>query len=174
MTVYEFEGRVPRIGENSYVSPSAAVIGKVTLGRQCYVAPGAVIKGDYGEIVIGDGTNVQDNVIVHARPNEKTVIGNDVTLGHGCIVHNAVIEDYATIGMGAIVSDYAIVRKWAVVGEGAVVKARDEIPEASVAVGIPARAIRELDEQHKKEFEEYKGIYRSLARRYPSGLKRLS
>ncbi|MHA2204705.1 MAG: gamma carbonic anhydrase family protein [Candidatus Thorarchaeota archaeon] len=129
MAIFEFEGQAPRIGETSYISHSASVIGKVTIGEQCYIAPGAVVKGDYGEIVIGDGTSVQDNVIIHARPDEKTTIGSNVTLGHGSIIHNATIEDEVVIGMGAIVSDYAVVKRWALVAEGAVVRNNFEVPE---------------------------------------------
>ncbi|MBS3794638.1 MAG: gamma carbonic anhydrase family protein, partial [Candidatus Thorarchaeota archaeon] len=78
MTVYQFEDRKPKVGKDSYISKSASVIGKVTLGSECYVGPGAVIKGDYGEVVIGSGSSVQDNVVVHARPNELTTIGSRV------------------------------------------------------------------------------------------------
>ncbi len=173
MGVYEFEGRKPQIGRDTYVSETASVIGDVILGTECYVAPGAVVKGDYGSIRIGDGTSVQDNVVVHARPHEVTVIGNNVTLGHGCIVHNATIEDDAVIGMGAIVSDYAVVRNWAVVAEGAVVKARDEIPAGKVAVGVPAKVVADVSEEARHVLLEFKRTYRSLARRYPVGLKRL-
>ncbi len=171
MTIYEFEGRVPIIGKSSYVSSSASVIGKVTIGEECYIAPGAVVKGDYGEIRIGDGCSVQDNVIIHARPAEITIIGNNVTLGHGCIVHNATIKDEAVIGMGAIVSDYAVVGKWCIVGEGAVVRARFEIPDERIVVGIPAKEIGAVQEKHKEELSRFKSIYRDLAGRYPSGLK---
>ncbi|MHA1960227.1 MAG: gamma carbonic anhydrase family protein [Candidatus Thorarchaeota archaeon] len=174
MTIYEFEGRVPVIGEGTYVSPKSSVIGKVTIGSECYVAPGAVVKGDYGEISVGDGCSIQDNVIIHARPNELTTIGNDVTLGHGCIVHNATIKDDAVIGMGAIVSDYAIVGKWAVIGEGAVVTQHFEIPDGKIAVGVPSKVIADVKDHHKKELTEFKAIYRSLARRYPTGLKEIS
>ncbi len=173
MTIYEFEGRRPVIGEGSFVSPSADVIGAVTIGRECYIAPGAVVKGDYGEIFIGDGCSVQDNVVVHARPGEKTVIGDNVTLGHGCIVHNATVRDYAVIGMGAIVSDYAVIGRWSVVGEGAVVTARSEVPDGAVAVGIPARVVGALKDENKHELDEFKHIYRDMARRYHAGLKRL-
>ncbi|MFW9806774.1 MAG: gamma carbonic anhydrase family protein [Candidatus Thorarchaeota archaeon] len=173
MAVYEFENRVPIIGGTSYVSPSASVIGKVTLGEACYVAPGAVIKGDYGEIRIGDGCSVQDNVIIHARPNEITVIGNNVTLGHGCLIHNATVKDEAVVGMGAIVSDHAIVGEWAIVGEGAVVKARFEVPNGKIAVGVPAKVIGDIQDHHKEELTRFKSIYRDLAGRYPVGLKKL-
>jgi len=173
MAIYEFENRIPKIGKNTYISHSASVIGHVTIGRECYIAPGAVVKGDYGEIRIGDGVSVQDNVVVHARPGELTVIGNNVTLGHGCIVHNAVIKDEAVIGMGAIVSDYAIVGRWAIIGEGAVVRQSFEVPDENIAVGVPAKVIADVKARQKKELTNYKTIYRDLAVRYPIGLKQL-
>ena len=173
MAVYEFEGRIPVIGKTSYISSSASVIGKVTIGEECYVAPGSVVKGDYGEIRIGDGCSVQDNVIIHARPDELTVIGNNVTLGHGCIIHNATVNNEAVIGMGAIVSDYAVVGVWAIVGEGAVVRQNFEIPTEKIAVGVPAKVIGDVKEHHKEELTKFKSIYRDLARRYPAGLKKI-
>ncbi|MHA1908699.1 MAG: gamma carbonic anhydrase family protein, partial [Candidatus Thorarchaeota archaeon] len=145
----------------------------VTIGEECYIAPGAVVKGDYGEITIGDGTSVQDNVIIHARPNESTTIGSNVTLGHGSIIHNAIVKDEAVIGMGAIVSDYANVGEWAIVGEGAVVRQNFEVPEGKIAVGVPAKVIADIQEHHRKELAEFKRIYRSLAVRYPTGLKKI-
>ncbi len=173
MTVYEFEKRIPVIGETSYVSHSASVIGKVTIGEECYIAPGAVVKGDYGEIQIGNGTSVQDNVIIHARPDESTKIGINVTLGHGSIIHNATVKDEAVIGMGAIISDYSTVGKWAIVGEGAVVRARFEVPDETIAVGVPAKIIGDVQDHHKEELTRFKAIYRDLAHRYPVGLKKL-
>ncbi len=173
MTIYEFEGRTPVLGRETYVSPSASVVGDVLIGDRCYVAPGAVVKGDYGRIVIGDGTSVQDNVVIHARPDEETKIGDEVTLGHGCIIHNATVEKHAVIGMGAIVSDYATVRENAVVGEGAVVKARFEVPAGMVVVGVPAKVIGPVKESQREELTRFKKIYQDLARRYPSALKKL-
>lgn len=173
MGVYEFEERIPVIGKNTYVSHTASVIGKVTLGEECYVAPGAVVKGDYGEIEIGDGVSVQDNVIIHARPGENTMIGSNVTLGHGCIIHNATIRDDAVIGMGAIVSDYAVIGNWSIVGEGAVVRSRFEVPDEKIAVGIPAKIISDVKDHHKEELAKFKEVYRDLAKRYPTGLKKM-
>ena len=173
MTVYDFEGRIPVLGKNTYVSHSASVIGKVTIGDECYIAPGAVVKGDYGEIRVGNGCSIQDNVIIHARPDEITIIGNNVTLGHGCIVHNATVNDEAVVGMGAIVSDYAVVGEWAIVGEGAVVRQNFEVPSEKIAVGVPAKVIGDVKEHHKEEQTKFKAIYRDLARRYPAGLKKI-
>lgn len=174
LAVYEFEGRIPKIGKNTYVSPTASVIGAVTIGEECYIAPGAVVKGDYGEITIGNGTSVQDNVIIHARPNESTTIGNDVTLGHGCIIHNAVVQDDAVIGMGAIVSDYSVVGEWAIVGEGAVVRSKFEVPKEKIVVGVPAKIIADVQDHHREELTAFKRRYRSLAIRYPTGLKKIA
>jgi len=173
MAIYEFENRIPKIETNTYISHSASVIGLVTIGKGCYVTPGAVVKGDYGEVRIGEGVSVQDNVVIHARPGELTVIGNNVTLGHGCIVHNAVIKDEAVIGMGAIVSDYAVVGRWAIVGEGAVVRQSFEVPDEKIAVGVPAKVIADVKAKHKEELANYKTIYRDLAVRYPAGLKEI-
>ncbi|NIN66217.1 MAG: gamma carbonic anhydrase family protein, partial [Anaerolineae bacterium] len=116
MAVYEFEGRRPKIGKNVYVHPSADIIGLVTLGDDCYVAPGARIRGDYGEILIGRGTSIEENCVIHARPDQITRIGDYVTVGHGSIIHNATVHDYVVVGMGAIISDWAVVGEWAAIG----------------------------------------------------------
>lgn len=169
--LYEFEGKKPVIGEGSYICPSATIIGDVRLGKNCYVGPGARLRGDYGTIVIGDYTAVEDNVVIHARPGEKIHIGEHVTIGHASILHNCKVMDWVVIGMGAIVSDYAVVGKWAAIGEGAVVKNRQEIPERAIVVGVPAKVIGETSEEYRKQWREFKRIYSELAAtRYPSSL----
>lgn len=173
--IYEFEGKRPEIGKGTYVAESAVIIGDVRTGKKCFIAPGAVLRGDYGSIVVGDGSAIEDNVVVHARPGETTVIGKHVTVGHGAIIHTARIDDWTVIGMGAIVSDFAEVGRWAAVGEGAVVKNRQKIPEESIAVGIPAKVLdRKISEEYMKQWTEFKKIYEGLAeKRYPENLKKL-
>ncbi len=172
MTIYEFEHKKPRIGKGTFIFPSADIIGDVTLGENCYVGPGARIRADYGSIHIGDNTAVEENVVIHARPGEKAGIGNFVTLGHAAVIHNAMIHDWAIIGMGAIVSDYAEIGEWAVVAEGAVVKNNQKIPEKTIAVGIPAKTVAEITEEYKKQWTEYKKIYADLAKnRFPKSLR---
>lgn len=167
-----FEGRAPLLGDGTYIHPSADVFGDVTLGAGCWVGPGARIRGDYGRILIGDHTAVEDNVVVHARPGEQTIIGNWVTLGHGCIVHNATIDDWAVIGMGAIVSDWSHVGVWAVVGEGSVVRQRQEVPAEHIAVGAPARLLeKQVNDEYRQQWKGFKELYVDLARRYPAGLR---
>ena len=173
MTVYEFEGRRPKIGGSSFIAESADIVGDVTIGERCFIGPGAKIKGDYGKIAIGDDTSIQENCVLHARPGERTEIGNKVTVGHGSIIHGAFLRDYCVIGMGAIVSDFAVVGEWGVVAEGCVVKSRQEIPPESIAVGIPAKIIGKIDQDYKDQWTKYKGIYSDLAGRYPVGLKKI-
>lgn len=173
MAVYEFEGRMPRIGKGTYIHPSATVLGQVTLGEGCWIGPGARLRGDYGEITIGDGSSVEDNCVIHARPGEYTQIGSHVTIGHGAVIHNATIHDHAIVGMGAVVSDWALVGEWAVVGEGAVIRQRQEIPAESIAVGVPAKIIGQVTDEYKKQWAVFKGTYVDLARRYPDGMKEL-
>jgi len=172
MAIYEFEGKRPRIGKTSFVPETADVVGDVTIGEGCFIGMGARIRGDYGTIVIGDRTSVQENVMIHARDGDKTVVGSNVQLGHGCLLHNCTVKDNAVIGVGAILTDYSVVGNWAIVGEGAVV--RGEIPDGKIAVGIPAKVIGEVTEQHKQEWQAYKDMYAELAiTRYPAGLKRI-
>jgi carbonic anhydrase/acetyltransferase-like protein (isoleucine patch superfamily) len=169
MSIYSFEGHRPAIAATAYVSPTAQVIGNVTIGARCYVGHGAILRGDYGSIEIGDETAIEEGVIVHARPDDATRIGRRVTLGHGAMVHNATISDGAVIGMRAVVSDFAEVGAGAIVGEMCLVKNRQVIPPGKVAVGAPARIIGDVDERHDLMSRRAKDIYVELAARYLAG-----
>lgn len=167
-----FEGKTPQIGVGSYVHPSADVFGNVRIGAGCWIGPGARIRGDYGRIEIGDHTAVEDNCVIHARPNEQTSVGDWVTLGHGCIIHNATVRDWAIVGMGAIVSDWAVVGEWAVIGEGSVVRQRQDVPPGRIAVGAPAQLLdKHVTDEFQAQWKGFKALYVDLARRYPDGLR---
>jgi len=169
---YEFEGRKPQVGPGCYVHPSAELIGAVVIGAHCWIGPGARLRGDYGTITIGDGTSIEDNCVVHARPGETTSIGQRVTVGHAAVIHNATVHDHAVIGMGSIVSDWATIGEWAVVGEGAVVRQGQEVPPGSIAVGVPAKILdKPVSDEYKAQWSRFKDLYVDLARRYPDGLK---
>ena len=171
MTICAFEDRVPVIGEGTWVHPSADVIGNVIIGDHCWIGPGARLRGDYGTIHVGSNTAVEDNCVIHARPDDVTRIGAWVTLGHGAIVHNAMIADWAILGMGSIVSDWAEIGTWAVVAEGAVVRQGLCIPERSIAVGVPARVIdKPVDDAYVEDWTRFKKIYVGLTERYARGL----
>ena len=174
MPIYEFENKKPNVGKGTFIFKSADIIGNVVIGENCYIGPGARIRGDYGSIRIGDNTAVEENVVIHARPEDVTTIGNHVTIGHGAIIHNATIHDWAVIGMGSIISDWAEIGEWAVVAEGAVVKNKQKIPDKMIAVGVTAKIVSEISSDYKKKWTEYKKIYTDLARkRFPHSLKRI-
>jgi phenylacetic acid degradation protein len=168
MTVTSYAGKHPGIGPGTWVHPSAEVFGDVTVGRDCWIGPGARLRGDYGRIVFGDCCAVEDNCVIHARPDECCTIGSWVTLGHGCIVHNAKhVGDYAVIGMGAVVSDWAEIGEWAVVAEGAVVPQRAVVPAARIAAGVPARLTdRQVDDEYRAAWLGFKQRYVELCEGY--------
>jgi phenylacetic acid degradation protein len=172
VALYEFEGKRPSIGAGSFIPESADVIGDVTIGEKCFIGVGARIRGDYGTIAIGSRTSVQENVVIHARDGDRTVVGDNVQLGHGCILHNCTVKNNAVIGVGAIITDYVNVGDWAIIGEGSVV--RGDIPDGAIAVGVPARVIGRVSEKQKDEWRYYKDKYAELAsERYPKGFKRI-
>lgn len=173
MTLYQFEDRVPKIGEGTYIARSAEVIGDVTIGDKCYIGPGAKIRGDYGTIHIGNQTSIQENCVVHARFGETCTIGNQVTIGHGAIIHGPTIKNNIIIGMGAVISDGAIINDYCIIGAGAVVRERQTLEEGSLVVGVPAKWIRDLSKSQRKFIETSAEIYTGLAQRYLQGLKEI-
>jgi carbonic anhydrase/acetyltransferase-like protein (isoleucine patch superfamily) len=163
---YRFDGRQPVVGSGSYVSHLAAVIGDVLIGDNCYIGHGAILRGDYGRIEIGDGTAVEEGAIIHAPPNDTNRVGKNVTIGHGAVIHGRRIGDQAVIGMGAVVSIFSEIGAWAIVAEGSVVKLKQAIPPDVVAAGNPARVVRALTEQDKEFWSWGKQLYVDLARKY--------
>src|SRR3990172_9093603 len=131
MALYEFEGKRPQIGRTSFVPETADIVGDVVIGEGCFIGVGARIRGDYGRIRIGDRTSVQENVVIHARENGETVVGSNVQLGHGCILHNCAVKDNAVIGIGAILTDFSVVGDWAIIAAGPEV--RGEMPDGKIA-----------------------------------------
>ena len=142
--LYSFDNRNPRIGKETYVSETALLIGDVRVGNSCYIGHGAILRGDYGTIEIGDGTAVEEGVVIHAPPKQICRIGEKVTLGHGAIVHSKSIGDFAVIGMGAVLSIRAEIGERSIIAEGSVVKREQRLPGGVVAVGNPARVAREV------------------------------
>jgi carbonic anhydrase/acetyltransferase-like protein (isoleucine patch superfamily) len=166
MALYQFEGRKPRVARDSFVAESALVIGDVHIGKDAYIGHGVILRGDYGTIVVGEGTAIEEGAIVHARPDDRTVFGCFVTIGHGAMIHNAQIKDYAVIGMRATISDYSVVGEWAIIGEMGLVKNSQHVSEGQVAVGVPVRVVSEVSEQQKEFWSYGKKLYIEMAHRY--------
>ena len=144
--IMEYKGISPKISPDAFVAPTAYIIGKVSIEADASVWFGAVIRGDEASISIGEGSNVQDNAVLHCDEHSPMVIGKNVTLGHGAIIHGATIGDNTLIGMGAVVLNGANIGENCIVGAGAVVKENAVIPPNSMLVGVPAKIIRTLDE----------------------------
>jgi carbonic anhydrase/acetyltransferase-like protein (isoleucine patch superfamily) len=164
--LYAFDGKKPEIGRGVYVSDHAIVIGNVKIGDGSYVGPGAILRGDYGQIEIGMGTAVEEGVLVHAPPEGLCYIGKRVTLGHGAIIHASRIGDLAVIGMGAVLSLGVRVGGRAIVAEGGVVKMNQEVPARVVVAGNPAKVIRDVTPEDEKRWEIGKRLYIDLAKKY--------
>jgi carbonic anhydrase/acetyltransferase-like protein (isoleucine patch superfamily) len=137
--VYALDDRVPQIDPSAFVHPDAVVIGAVTIGPEATIWPGAVLRGDYGEIVVGARTSVQDGTVVHATPANPTVIGAECVIGHIAHLEGCTIEDRSLVGSGSVVLHRAVVRSGALVGAGAVVPNDTEVPPYAMALGVPAR-----------------------------------
>lgn len=164
--LYQFDEKRPQVGTGTYVSDLAQVIGDVIIGNQCYIGHGAIVRGDYGRIVIGDGTAVEEGVIIHAPPGDTQTIGRRVTLGHGAILHGKSIGDLAVIGMGAVVSIFSQVGEHSIVAEGSIVKLNQKIPAKVVAAGNPAQVVRAVSDQDEEMWAFGKQIYIDLAAKY--------
>lgn len=163
---YEFDGRKPTIHAEAYISPIAHVIGDVTIEAGCYVGHGAILRADYGSIVVGAGSAVEEGVIVHAPPEHVCTIGNRVTMGHGAIIHASRIGDFAVIGMGAVLSIWSEVGKWTIVAEGAIIKQRQAVADGIVAAGNPAEVIRPVNDNDRMVWNYGKQLYVDLAKKY--------
>ena len=164
--IFEFDGKRPAIGKDSYVSETAQVIGDVVIGDNCYVGHGAILRGDYGRIEIGNGTAVEEAVVIHSPPTGLYRIGKSVTLGHGAILHGNVIGDFSVIGMGAILSIFSETGEWSIVGEGSLVRANQKIAARMVAVGNPAKEIRDVTPGDQEVWNYGKKVYVDLALKY--------
>ena len=144
--IKELKGDRPIIGERAFIAESAAIIGSVTIGDDCSIWYGAVLRGDVGAIRIGDRVNIQDNAVLHATHQQsECIIGNDVSVGHGANVHGCIIGNDVIIGMGAIVMDYTVVPDGTIIAAGAVVPAGQKL-EPGIWAGIPARKIKDGSE----------------------------
>ena len=171
MVIYAFGDRVPKIHPTAWVFPSADIIGKVTIGPYVYVGAGAVIRGDYGEITIGEGSAVEENVTIHARPGGLTTIEENVTIGHAAMIHNCTLKKGSIIGMKSTVTDFAEVGEGAIIAEGAVVKTKSKIGAYMVAVGIPAKEKGPVRPELTELWGGFKANYRRLCEQYKTYLR---
>jgi carbonic anhydrase/acetyltransferase-like protein (isoleucine patch superfamily) len=163
--------RVQTVGNEFFVAPSAAVIGRVWLGRDASVWFGSVLRGDGNDIRIGDRSNVQDNAVIHVDSDAPTTIGTDVTIGHSAIVHGCTVGDFSLIGIDATILSHAVIGNYCLVGAGALITERKQFPDRSLIIGAPARRLRELTDAEVDMLRHSAEHYVKQGQRYRSELK---
>jgi carbonic anhydrase/acetyltransferase-like protein (isoleucine patch superfamily) len=165
--VRSYEGRVPRIDSSAWLAPGCVVVGDVEIAAECSIWYGVVVRGDVHHIRIGARSNIQDQSVVHVTMGRfAALIGEEVTVGHRAVVHGCRVGDGALIGIGAVVLDGAEVGEGALVGAGAVVTPETIIPARTLALGIPARPVRELEDEERRLQRERTLAYVETARRH--------
>ena len=171
MTSYEIDGVVPVVDPTAFVHESASLIGDVIVGPGCYIGPFASLRGDFGRIVVGAGSNVQDSSVLHAFPGADCVLEPNSHVGHAAVLHGCLVRSWALIGIGSIVLDGAEIGEDALIGAGSVVTAGTIIPPAVLAIGSPAKVIKTLDDTTREWKRNGVGIYQQLAQRSLSSLR---
>lgn len=166
--IKELRGVSPKYGTDCFFAENATIIGDVKMGRECSVWFNAVVRGDVNSIEIGDRVNIQDLAMVHCTYQKaKTVIGNDVSIGHSAIIHGCTIKDYVLVGMGAIIMDHAIVESNCIIAAGAVVLQNAHLKSGWVYAGTPAKPVKEMNEELSKgEIERIANNYIKYASWY--------
>ena len=163
--VYAIDGIVPVVDPTAFLHPSAVLIGDVIIGPRAYVGPCACLRGDFGRIVVEAGANIQDSCLLHGFPGKDTVVGAEVSVGHGAVLHGCVVRRGALIGMNAVVNDNAEVGEEAVIAALAFVKAEQKVAPRTLMAGIPARMLRTLTEQELRWKRDNMFLYQDLTRR---------
>lgn len=175
MAIYEFEGKRPIIGKSSYIHPQAVIIGDVSIGEDCFIAAGVLIRADDGKIIIGNGTNVQEGSIIHTQPFSTALIGNDVLIGHAAIVHGpCILADKSTIGMGAILLMGCEMESESLLAAGSLLAPGKVVSKKKLAIGNPAKEIKEMDEEMLAMNAAGVQVYKDMAKRSHEGMKLIS
>lgn len=169
MPLYAFEGHAPAVSSSAWIAPTATLVGDVLVEDEASVWYGAVLRGDFGRIIVRRGANVQDGSVLHGGSDPETVVGEGATVGHLCVVHGAVIGTEALIGNGATVLDGAVIGNRALVAAGCTVTPRMTIPDGMLAVGVPAMIAGPVTGGAKQWVDTNPEVYRELARRHAAG-----
>jgi carbonic anhydrase/acetyltransferase-like protein (isoleucine patch superfamily) len=160
--IYQFDNFIPVIHESSFIHPQAVVTGNVIIGKDVYIGPGAAIRGDWGQIIIEDGCNVQENCTIHMFPGVTVLLKEGAHIGHGAIIHGATIGRNSLVGMNAVIMDNVQLGDECVVGALTFIKADEVIPPRSVVVGNPAKIVKEVTDEMIQWKTEGTQLYQQL------------
>jgi carbonic anhydrase/acetyltransferase-like protein (isoleucine patch superfamily) len=160
--IYQFDNFIPVIHESAFIHPQAVVTGNVIIGKDVYIGPGAAIRGDWGQIIIEDGCNVQENCTIHMFPGVTVLLKEGAHIGHGAIIHGATIGRNSLVGMNAVIMDNVQLGDECVVGALTFIKADEIIPPRSVVVGNPAKIVKEVTDEMIQWKTEGTQLYQQL------------
>lgn len=162
MACYEFKEMRPVVHKSSFIHPHAAITGNVIIGKDCYVGPGAAIRGDWGKIIIENGCNVQENCTIHMFPGVTVILKDGAHIGHGAIIHGATIGRNCLIGMNAVIMDNVELGDECIVGALTFIKADEKIPARSMVVGNPSKIIKQVSDKMMQWKTEGTKLYQQL------------
>jgi carbonic anhydrase/acetyltransferase-like protein (isoleucine patch superfamily) len=171
MPLFAFEGRAPEVSPEAWIAPTATLVGDVTVEAGASVWYGAVLRADFGPIVVRRGANIQDGSVLHGGEDPVTEVGEGATIGHLCVVHGCVIGAEALVGNGATVLDGVVIGSRSLIAAGATVPPGMVIPGGMIAVGVPARAAGEVKGRAREWVDTNPEVYRALARRHAAGVR---
>lgn len=167
MSSFPYRGKTPHVHDEAFIAPSASLVGDVIVGARSSIWFGAVVRGDVMPIRIGERTSIQDNTVMHSTGGwSETHVGNDCTVGHSVILHGCRVSDRVLVGMGSIVLDDAEIGSDTILGAGSLVTTKAKIPSGVLALGRPAKVVRELRDDERKQILESAAAYLQLVRDY--------
>lgn len=169
--IFEFNGFKPVIHESAFIHPNATVTGNVIIGKDVYIGPGAALRGDWGEIIIENGCNVQENCTIHMFPGTTVHLHTSAHIGHGAIIHGATIGPNCLIGMNSVIMDNVQIGKESIIGALCFIKAEEIIPERSLVVGNPGKVIKKVSDDMIKWKTMGTRLYQRLPEECREGLK---
>jgi phenylacetic acid degradation protein len=162
MAIYSFQGFIPVVKPSSFIHPQACVTGNVIIGENVYVGPGAAIRGDWGQIIIEDGCNIQENCTIHMFPGTTVHLKKSAHIGHGAIIHGATVGENCLIGMNAVIMDDVVIEKECIIGALTFIPSNSHIEERSIVVGNPGKVVRKVTDQQLEWKTEGTKLYQQL------------
>ena len=173
MTVYALDDLHPQIDDDTWIAPDATVVGRVVMEQGSSVWFGAVIRAEHEEVRIGQGSNVQDNCVLHVDPGYGLTIGRDCTIGHKVMLHGCTIGDNTLIGIGSVILNGARIGRNCVIGAGSLIPENKEIPDNSLVMGAPGKVVRQIDAAMAARIARGSEHYQDNMRRFRAGLKEI-
>ena len=170
MPLFRFDSHHPSVADDAFISPTATLVGEVSIHARAVVMFGAVLRADRAALTLGEGSNVQDNAVIHGDPGFPAVVGRDVSIGHGAIVHGATLGDRCLIGMNATVLNGAVIGEGSLIAAGTVILEGTVVPPNSLVAGVPGKIRRETTPEEREHIAANAATYRELASRYRAEL----